>query len=186
MKLDHFTRKERPWRIYGLSLTCVVVGICEALLLFDVVVEMFYIDISASWIDHGNIEMVTIVALGLAFVTIVKYLRDLLRENRIFKATIKAASGQLVSIIYDKFDDWELTESEQEVAFMLIKGFSVQEIGKFRDTKPGTIKSQSNSIYRKANVHGRNDLIAFFVEDLLAGENLITASKKPVEKKVIS
>ena len=142
----------------------------------DVAAEVFSVDLSIPWIGRDDIEMITIIALGLALVFIVGNLRDLFRENRNFAVTIKAASGQLASIIFDKFNDWDLTASEQDVAFMLIKGFSIQEISAFRNSKPGTIKSQSNSIYRKAKVHGRNDLVSFFMEDLLSGENLITRS----------
>ncbi len=49
---------------------------------------------------------------------------------------------------------------------------SIQEIADIIETKTGTIKSQCGAIYRKANVKGRNELVAYFVEDLLAGESL--------------
>ncbi|WP_156098587.1 hypothetical protein [Thermopetrobacter sp. TC1] len=31
-----------------------------------------------------------------------------------------------------------------------------------------------NAIYRKAGLRGRSELVAYFVEDLLAGEKLLT------------
>ncbi len=37
----------------------------------------------------------------------------------------------------------------------------------------GTIKSQSNAIYRRAGLRGRSELVAYCVEDLLAGERLL-------------
>ena len=55
---------------------------------------------------------------------------------------------------------------------LLIKGLSIQEIADIRETKTGTIKSQCSAIYRKAEVKGRNELVAYFVEDLLSGESL--------------
>ena len=56
---------------------------------------------------------------------------------------------------------------------LLIKGLSTQEISGIRDTRPGTVKSQSSAIYQKADVAGRNELVAYFVEDLLAGESML-------------
>lgn len=183
MKLGNPRRKRKPWRVRTLGFSFVVIGICEAFLLVDVVADIFYIDISTSWIDHTLIELVSVITLGLALAAIGKTLRDLLREHKSYQATVRAASSQFLDIIDAKFDDWNLTASEREVALMLIKGFSVQEIGEVRNTRPGTIKSQSNSIYRKANVRGRNELIADFVEDLLGGEDLVSDSLQPPEGK---
>jgi len=172
-------RKKNPWTPHVLGLSLAVIVVSEVFFLIDVMADAFRLDISTSWIDHGNLELVSVVALGLAIVAIGKTLRDLLRERRNFQATVEAASGRFLDIIEAKFDDWELTASEREIAYLLIKGFSVQEIGRLRETRPGTIKSQSNAIYRKANVRGRSELAAYFVEDLLAGEDLVSASRPP-------
>jgi hypothetical protein len=44
-----------------------------------------------------------------------------------------------------------------------------------RDTKQGTIKAQCASVYRKADVAGRVQLLSIFLDDLLA-EVIINAS----------
>ena len=53
-----------------------------------------------------------------------------------------------------------------------IKGMSLQEIAALRDTSEGTVKAQTNAIYRKAGVKGRAQLLSLFVEDLM-GEALV-------------
>ena len=68
----------------------------------------------------------------------------------------------------------ELIQFRKKVALLLIEGLSTEEITAVRETKFGTIKSQSNAIYRKAEFKGRNKLSAYFNEDLLAGDQLIT------------
>lgn len=75
--------------------------------------------------------------------------------------------GDLSKIIQQQFDDWSLTKSEREVALLLLKGLSLDEIAGVRDTKPKTIRQQASNVYKKANLSGRHELVAFFLEDLL-------------------
>lgn len=75
----------------------------------------------------------------------------------------KSINNQLVS--------WGLTPSEKEVAFLLIKGFSLKEIAEFRKTAEKTARSQATSVYSKAGLSGRSQLSAFFLEDLLVPQN---------------
>ena len=55
-------------------------------------------------------------------------------------------------------------------ALLLIKGLSLAEIAALRETREGTIKAQSNAIYRKAEVAGRAQLVSLFIEDLMADD----------------
>ncbi|MBF0250477.1 MAG: helix-turn-helix transcriptional regulator [Alphaproteobacteria bacterium] len=169
-------RKPPHGRAQTLVLSLAVLALCEALLLIDVLADIFYIDISTSWINHTNVELLAVIGLGAALAVTGKSLMDLLAETRRIQTTVNAASGQFLQVIDAKFDDWALTASEREIALLLIKGLSVQEIADVRSTRPGTIKSQSNAVYRKAGVRGRNELAAYFVEDLLSGEDLVRAS----------
>ncbi|HJM51121.1 MAG TPA: helix-turn-helix transcriptional regulator [Alphaproteobacteria bacterium] len=161
------------WRATVLLLALLVVAFCEVFLVIDVMADIFYIDIATPWLDHDIIELVAVVALGASLIVLSLELRRLLRERRRFEATLKAASGELFQVITAKFDDWGLTASERDIALLLIKGLALQEIADLRATRPGTVKSQSNAVYRKAGVSGRHELVAYFVEDLLAGEQLI-------------
>jgi len=43
-------------------------------------------------------------------------------------------------------------------------------MARLRDSSEGTIKAQSNAIYRKAGVSGRAQLLSLFIEDLLVPE----------------
>lgn len=66
-----------------------------------------------------------------------------------------------------QFDRWELSEAEKEVAMLLLKGLSHREISDVRTTTEATTRQQARAVYRKAGLTGRNDLAAFFLEDLL-------------------
>jgi DNA-binding NarL/FixJ family response regulator len=64
---------------------------------------------------------------------------------------------------------------ERDVALFAIKGMTTAEIAQWRDTSEGTVKAQTNAIYRKAGVTGRPQLLSLFIEDLMdeatAGRN---------------
>ncbi|MBC8339027.1 MAG: hypothetical protein ISR51_01885 [Rhodospirillales bacterium] len=166
-------KNKKAFEVQSLIVSFVVIAICEAFFLLDVSADIFHMDIAAPWVDHGVIEFISTITLAFALVAIGWQIKRLLREHREARAFVQVASGELLAVIYAKFDAWELTPSEREIALLLIKGLSTQEISDVRDTRPGTVKSQSSAVYQKAGVTGRNELAAYFVEDLLAGENIL-------------
>lgn len=66
-----------------------------------------------------------------------------------------------------QFDRWELTPAEREVALFLLKGLSHKKIADIRDVSDRTVRQQAHEVYAKADVSGRAQLSAFFLEDLL-------------------
>ena len=52
------------------------------------------------------------------------------------------------------------------MAWFTIKGLPIAEIARLRQTSEGTVKAQSNAIYRKAGVNGRAQLVSLCIEDL--------------------
>ena len=145
-----------------------VVSVCEMFFVLDVLEDLFGISLPMlKWFEHTTIEVFVTLALGFAIATIVHNIRTLLRHQRHIEESVQAASGHLHEVILEYFKQWRLTPSEQEVAMLLFKGCSSQEIADLRNTKIGTVKNQSSSIYQKAQVKNRNELFALFVEELL-------------------
>ncbi len=68
--------------------------------------------------------------------------------------------------ISEQFQEWGLSNAEQEVSFLLLKGLSIQEISEVRDTSERTVRQQASEVYRKSGLSGRAQLSAFFLEDL--------------------
>ena len=66
-----------------------------------------------------------------------------------------------------QFDRWGLTPAEREVALLQLKGLRHKAIAELRQTSERTVRQQALAIYRKSGLDGRNDLAAFFLEDLL-------------------
>ncbi len=149
-----------------------VLAVCETLLVFDVLSEYFGIEFNFYADYHIELESLAVFALGISLIIVSISFWRLLQENRDFRIILGLASGEFLRVLTLKFDEWELTESESEIALLLIKGLTIQEIAVVRNTRPGTIKSQSNAVYRKADVKSRSELVAYFVEDLLGGQDL--------------
>lgn len=136
--------------------------------LADVIFDVFNYDlIKLHWVSHTQVEVVFTLCLGITLFFFVHNIRSLLKRQKKAETSVKVASGELSLVIQRYFEIWRLTPSETEVALLLFKGFSAQEIADLRSTKIGTVKNQSSVVYQKANVKNRNELFAIFVEDLL-------------------
>ena len=85
------------------------------------------------------------------------------------EAQLRAASGAFMDLMEERFAQWGLTAAERDVALFSIKGLSTADIAAMRDTSEGTVKAQTNAIYRKAGVSGRPQLLSLFIEDLMDG-----------------
>ncbi len=94
------------------------------------------------------------------------------RSDRI-EAQLKAASGAFADLLNERFKGWGLTPAERDVAWFAVKGMTTAEIAALRNTSEGTVKAQSNAIYRKAGVSGRYQLLSQFVDELMAGASNI-------------
>lgn len=76
-------------------------------------------------------------------------------------------ASQYRAVMQKQFDAWQLTASEQDVVIGLLKGLSFREIAELRQTREKTVRQQASSVYRKAGVTSRNELAAWFFEDML-------------------
>lgn len=77
------------------------------------------------------------------------------------------AKTNLSQVISHQFDDWQLTTSEKDVGWLLLKGLSLKEIAAIRKTLEKTVRQQASSIYKKAALSGRHAFSAWFIEDAL-------------------
>ncbi len=112
--------------------------------------------------------------LGLvfgAFLSVIVLTRILKRQKRA-EDQLRQVSGAFMELMQTRFRDWGLTSAERDVALFAIKGLSTQEIASLRGTAEGTVKAQTNAIYRKSGVNGRPQLLSLFIEDLMDDEML--------------
>jgi len=79
----------------------------------------------------------------------------------------QAIASQYRAVMQEQFEAWNLTASEQDVVIGMLKGLSFREIAGLRETREKTVRQQASSVYRKAGVGSRNELAAWFFEDML-------------------
>lgn len=89
------------------------------------------------------------------------------KEAELWRADSRKYIDGLALAIDQQLSKWNLSVAEKEVAFLLLKGFSLKEIAELRKTTEKTARVQSVAIYEKAGLAGRAELSAFFLEDLL-------------------
>jgi DNA-binding CsgD family transcriptional regulator len=85
-------------------------------------------------------------------------------EWQVKASNLRSGLSQAIS---EQLDAWHLTDAEKEISFLLLKGFSLQEIADLRKTSERTVRQQASIIYKKSALPGRIQLAAFFMEDLL-------------------
>lgn len=90
------------------------------------------------------------------------------KEQENFEKKISHLSNEFLSNIDEQFNQWQFSRGEKEIALLLIKGLSMKEIATIRGSNENTVRQQSSQIYKKSSLHGRMELSAFFLDDLLA------------------
>jgi DNA-binding NarL/FixJ family response regulator len=123
---------------------------------------------------HLSIETVVLATAAFGALMLSRRIRAVdraLAEAKDDAARWRGENRQLVSglsaAIKAQFQAWSLTEAESDIGLLLLKGLSHREIADIRQTSERTVREQARALYRKSNLSGRNDLAAFFLEDLL-------------------
>lgn len=121
-------------------------------------------------LDHIYLELISGVIALVGILMLLKntfLLKREIKEAEKWKETHKKYMNGLSESIDKQLELWQFTPAEKEVAFLLLKGFSLKEIANFRKTSEKTVRLQSTTLYTKAGLSGRAELSAFFLEDLL-------------------
>jgi DNA-binding CsgD family transcriptional regulator len=144
--------------------------LCAVVFLWDILASVVgFRSTPISWRVRELIEIAAAVGLILGAVSGAIMLRRVQARSAHVESQLRAASGAFAELIADKFDQWSLTPSERDVALFAMKGLSTQDIAAIRSVSEGTIKAQTNAIYRKAEVSGRPQLLSLFIDDLMDG-----------------
>ena len=161
----------------------IVQTVCAVFYLVNIVASVTGIG-RFSWMVHELIELGAALGLLTGVVFGAVTLHRTLRRNRLVEAQLRAASGAFMELLSERFSDWGLTPAEQDVALFAIKGMSTAEIASLRDTSEGTVKAQTNAIYRKAGVTGRPQLLSLFIEELMIGPVPVARDRQETIRKV--
>ena len=149
--------------------TVAIQAVCTFFFVSDILVSVIGLRTSPiSWRLREFIEIGAALGLILGVVMGALALRRTQKRNAHVEGQLRLASGAFAELLEERFREWGLTPAERDVALFSIKGLAMSEIATLRQTSEGTVKAQTNAIYRKAGVNGRAQLVCLFVEDLMS------------------
>ncbi|MBE1295870.1 MAG: hypothetical protein GJ678_06425 [Rhodobacteraceae bacterium] len=154
----------------GLFLPALIVvqGLCALFFVSDI--TMTVLGLRSRPISWQLRELIEIgAAVGLVLGVILGWIAFRRSQQRVRRAeaSLRLLQATFKDHLEDRFDAWKLTPAERDVELFTLKGLSLSEIAALRETSDGTVKAQSNAIYRKAGVSGRTQLLSLFIEDLM-------------------
>lgn len=145
-----------------------VQALCAVFFVSDIAFTLFGLrSRPISWQTRELLEIGAAVGLLLGLLLGALALRRSIRDRDRAEARLRRASSAFRDLLNERFAEWGLTPAERDVALFAIKGLSTQEIALLRATSEGTVKAQTNAIYRKAGVSGRPQLLSLFIEDMM-------------------
>ena len=146
-------------------------ALCAIFFVSDVFSSIFGFEASAlSWEIRELLEISAAFGLFTGAALGAFAMRRVIRDRNIAQERLRRASGAFMDLLEERFKEWGLTPAERDVALFAIKGMSTAEISVLRSTSEGTVKAQTNAIYRKAGVSGRSQLLSLFIDDLMRDE----------------
>lgn len=151
-----------------IAVVFVVQALCAVFFISDILSSVLGLrSAPLSWQMRELLELGAAVGLLLGLGLGAVLLSRALKARSVAEERLRRASGAFMDLLEESFRDWGLSPAERDVALFAIKGMSTAEIAGLRNTSEGTVKAQTNAIYRKAGVTGRPQLLSLFIEDLM-------------------
>ncbi len=151
-----------------IGLILLVQAFCAVFFVWDILSALLGLQATPmSWETRELLEIGAALGLVIGLAMGALALNRAMHDRNLAEESLRRASGVFMELLMERFTDWGLTPAERDVALFAIKGMSTAEIATLRSTSEGTVKAQTNAIYRKAGVSGRSQLLSLFIEDLM-------------------
>ncbi|MDH5453755.1 MAG: helix-turn-helix transcriptional regulator [Paracoccaceae bacterium] len=155
-------------RKYLIVAILAIQALCSLFFVSDILLSLFGVYLHPiPWQTREYLEICAALGLILGFILGAIALHRTIKDRHRAELGLQRARENFKLLLDEKLTEWQLTPAEKDVALFAIKGLTTQEIANLRNTSEGTVKAQTNAIYRKANVTGRPQLLSLFIEDLL-------------------
>ena len=143
----------------------VALAIAILFFLYDLIVDAAIEDELGT--THFIVELIVFLGVTIALLIGARDLGRLrTRLDREEKRNLVVSQG-LADSIDAQMDEWRMTSSEKDVAWLIIKGYRFAEIAEARGVKENTSRLQATAIYAKAGVSGRAEFVAEIIQSLL-------------------
>lgn len=154
-----------------LGLLFCIQAISAVFFVSDILLSVFGIYVPPiDWKLYEMMEVFAALSLILGMILGGRLLVTALREAHDAQSQVHRMSKEFSLLMLERFEQWGLTAAERDVALLTIKGLSVADVAAARNVSSGTIKAQSNAIFRKSGVKGRSEFFSLFLDDLMDEE----------------
>jgi DNA-binding CsgD family transcriptional regulator len=157
--------------LFMARLGIVVLGFCGLFFTIDVVMDFFSTVESPlnpnTSLMHFFIEsLASISIIGVIFL-LMDYIKITIQREQQMQESVDQLKNGVSHVITRHLESLELSPAELEIGQLIIKGYNLNEIADLRGTSLGTVKAQSHSVYQKANISSRADLLSQCLEEIL-------------------
>lgn len=153
---------------FGLLIVVVVQSVCCAFFGYDILSSVFLLPAHPmSWEFREILDVGATLGLLAGFGLGANALLLVVQQRNLAETKLRRASTAFHDLLQERFGEWDQTPAERDVALFALKGLSIAQIAALRTTTEGTVKTQTNAIYRKAGVTGRPQFLSLFIEDLM-------------------
>ncbi|WP_370229653.1 helix-turn-helix transcriptional regulator [Cognatishimia sp.] len=118
------------------------------------------------------LEIIVLVALILCIALAAFEGLRMWKYQKTLEFKVSRAAHAFQDMLDAHFEKWDFTGAERDVTRLILKGCSIAEIAEIRDAKQGTVKAQTNSIYKKSGYAGKAQLLSAFLEELTDGASV--------------
>ena len=132
---------------------------------YDLVVDIVIYDELGT--THFIVELIVFLGVTMALLLGARDLRRMRTRLDVEEKRNRALSQDLADSIDELMDEWRMTGSEKDIAWLIIKGYRFAEIAEARGVKENTTRLQATAIYAKAGVSGRAEFVAEVIQSLL-------------------
>lgn len=116
---------------------------------------------------HLFFEILATIGLTLGLIEILTYIKALQKSDEKHELQLKHLTEDFDALVHKRFDNWDLTAAEKDIALFMLRGLSNIEIADLRNVAVGTVRVQSHRILQKAGASSRTDLMSMFMEEFM-------------------
>ena len=171
--------KQIRWVLAGVGL-----GFYVLILSLEIVTEQDDIEFFDVLVDAVALLLTIGSAVGVALLvqrmhvqheekmTLIRDLEFARSEGDNWRSKVQSHMAGIRIEMQKQFEEWGMTAAEQEIGMLILKGLSHKEVATLRGTSEATVRQQAQSIYYKAKLPGKAAFSAYFLEDLMAPEEM--------------
>ena len=125
---------------------------------------------------HLLFEAFAVLVLVVSIKQMSEYTKHLQENSNGQQLSLYHLRQDFDDLVQNKFEHWQLTQAEADVALLVLRGLTTEQIAELRGVAKGTIKVQAHNAMQNAGVGSRVELMSIFLEEFMD-----VGLKKPTE-----